>query len=173
MTDQARALSEEHEKLRRELCSIAADHPWDDPVTTLGRLVADADAALARHGTPQGLVERTGYLILLHAMSWYVEARLPDQDALIVAYERVLKGFQQTFPAQPVCTCPDDDWHPSKPEPETAADLGVQLLTDDGRAFCIEEEELEEEELAAYDCELFLSDLAVTAAYQLPVPTTR
>ncbi|MFE1949639.1 hypothetical protein ACFW9D_04130 [Streptomyces sp. NPDC059524] len=163
MTEQAPALSTEHDRLCRELGSIAVDYPSGDPVETLGRLVADADAALARQGTEQGRFERSGYLVLLYAMSWYVEARLSDQEDLIRAYEGVLRGFRQTFAESPACTCPDGG-HPAPPEPEGAAELGVHLLTEDGRALYAEEEE-PEEGLSVYDCELYLSGLARSAAY--------
>ncbi|WP_420035862.1 hypothetical protein ACN2WE_29685 [Streptomyces sp. cg28] len=53
------------------------------------------------------------------------------------------------------------------PGTEAAAELGVYLLSEEGRAAYAEEYEPDEAP-AVYGCEMFLSDVLADASYQLP-----
>ncbi|MGW2179720.1 hypothetical protein ACWCXX_16775 [Streptomyces sp. NPDC001732] len=155
------ALTDDHSELISDLSGIVSDYPYVDPETTLAVLADDAADALGRSGSPEGRRERTGYTILLYATCWYVAARVFNKS-LFAAYTEALEGFRATMdPA--TCACPADG-HPSDLDSEYGVGAGVSLLTEAGRAVFAEDYGLEDEELAAFDCERFLADLADHAA---------
>ncbi|MFE7614465.1 hypothetical protein [Streptomyces sp. NPDC057496] len=155
------ALTDEHSELISDLSGIVSDYPYVDPEAALAVLADDAADALGRVGSPEGRRERTGYTILLYATCWYVAASVFNKS-LFVSYTEALDGFRATLdPA--TCTCPADA-HPSDLDSEYGIEAGVSLLTEAGRAVFAEDYDLEGEELAAFDCERFLADLADQAA---------
>ncbi|NEC52713.1 hypothetical protein G3I18_29810 [Actinospica acidiphila] len=147
----------DHRELISDLSGIVNDHPSTDPEVTLTVLARDAAEALDRVGTPEGLRERTGYTVLLHATCWYVAARVFSKS-LSASYTKALDGFRATLdPAS--CSCPDGS-HPTDLDSEYTVEAGVGLLTEAGRAAFAEDYDIDDEELAAYDCDGFLADLA-------------
>ncbi|TDC21609.1 hypothetical protein E1265_17595 [Streptomyces sp. 8K308] len=146
----------EHRELLSDLSGIVCDYPNVDPEATLAFLASDASGTLDRVGTPEGRRERTGYVILLHATSWYVSARVFSKS-LFASYTEVLEGFRATLdPAS--CSC-QDGAHPEDLDSEYAVEAGVSMLAEAGRAAFAEEYGPGDEELAAFDCEGFLAEL--------------
>lgn len=64
------------------------------------------------------------------------------------------------------CTCPAGA-HPSELDSEYEVEAGVSMLTEAGRAAFVEDYDLDEDELAAFDCEGFLAELADEALGRL------
>ncbi|WP_367048440.1 hypothetical protein [Streptomyces sp. Je 1-332] len=151
------ALQADHRELISELSGIVSDYPYVDPESTLTVLAGDAAEALGRNATPQGRRERTGYTILLHATCWYVAARVFNKS-LFAAYIQVLDGFRAELD-RASCTCPASA-HPVDLDSEYAVEAGVSMLTEAGQAAFAEDGGLDAQELAAFGCEGFLSDLA-------------
>ncbi|MFF4080657.1 hypothetical protein ACFYZN_14810 [Streptomyces sp. NPDC001777] len=150
-------LPDDHSQLISDLSGIVSDYPYVDPEEALAALAGDAADALGRVGSPEGRRERAGYTILLYATCWYVGSRVFNKS-LFESYMEALDGFRATLDPDE-CTCPADS-HPSGLDSEYGVSAGVSLLTGAGRAVFAEDYDLEDEELAAFDCEGFLADLA-------------
>ncbi|MFF3390752.1 hypothetical protein ACFYW1_07445 [Streptomyces sp. NPDC002669] len=150
-------LPDDHSQLISDLSGIVSDYPYVDPEEALAALAGDAADALGRVGSPEGRRERTGYTILLYATCWYVASRVFNKS-LFESYMEALDGFRATLDPDE-CTCPADS-HPSGLDSEYGVSAGASLLTGAGRAVFAEDYDLEDEELAAFDCEGFLADLA-------------
>ncbi|MFJ2894250.1 hypothetical protein ACIO87_05120 [Streptomyces sp. NPDC087218] len=150
-------LPDDHSQLISDLSGIVSDYPYVDPEEALAALAGDAADALGRVGSPEGRRERTGYTILLYATCWYVASRVFNKS-LFDSYMEALDGFRATLDPDE-CTCPADS-HPSGLDSEYGVSAGVSLLTGAGRAVFAGDYDLEDEELAAFDCEGFLADLA-------------
>ncbi|MEV5361927.1 hypothetical protein AB0L12_03985 [Streptomyces cellulosae] len=164
MTEQTPTMPADHRELISDLSGIVCDYPNGDPEDSLSILAYDAREVLDHVDTPEGRRERAGYTVLLHATCWYVAARLFSK-AVYTSYTKALEGFRATLdPAN--CTCPDGS-HPKDGDPEYSVGVGVSLLTEAGRAEFVEDYGIDDEELAAYDCEGFLADLADEAAARI------
>ncbi|MEU6298581.1 hypothetical protein [Streptomyces erythrochromogenes] len=156
-------LHADHRELLSDLYGIVSDYPYTDPETALAVLADDAAEALGSD-TPEGRRERTGYTILLHGTCWYVSARIFSKS-LFASYTRALDGFRAQLD-RASCTCPDGA-HPADLDSEYQVEAGASMLTDAGRAAFAKDYGLGEEELAAFDCEGFLADLADEALGRL------
>ncbi|MEU8525598.1 hypothetical protein AB0C77_08365 [Streptomyces sp. NPDC048629] len=157
-------LPADHRELISDLSGIVCDYPSTDPESTLAVLADDAAHALGRDATSEGRRERAGYTILLHATCWYVSARVFSKS-LFASYVQVLDGIRAQLDRSN-CTCPVDS-HPSQLDSEYQVEAGVSMLTEAGRAAFAEDYDLDEAEVAVFDCEGFLADLADEAAGQL------
>ncbi|MFG2298302.1 hypothetical protein [Streptomyces sp. NPDC048603] len=156
MTEVTSSLPADHRELISDLSGIVSDYPYTDPELTLAVLAADATEAIGRDTTAESRRERTGYTILLHATCWYVSARVFSKS-LFASYTQALEGFCAQLD-QASCACPADA-HPADLDSEYAVEAGVSMLTEDGRAVFAEDYGLDEQELAAFDCEGFLTEL--------------
>ncbi|MGW6612297.1 hypothetical protein ACWGA0_02360 [Streptomyces erythrochromogenes] len=163
MTEETPTLHADHRELLSDLYGIVSDYPSTDPESALAVLADDAAEALGR-ATPEGRREWTGYTILLHATCWYVSTRIFSKS-LFAAYTRALDGFRAQLD-RASCTCPDGA-HPADLDSEYQVEAGVSMLTEAGRAAFAEDHGLDGEELAAFDCEGFLADLADEALGRL------
>ncbi|NXY93845.1 hypothetical protein HYE82_05440 [Streptomyces sp. BR123] len=157
-------LPADHLELVSDLSGIVSDHPYADPESTLAVLADDAAEAHGREATPEGRRERTGYTILLHATCWYVSARIFSKS-LFASYVRALDGFRAQLD-RASCACPAGA-HPADLDSEYAVEAGVSMLTEAGRAVFADDYGLDEEELAAFDCEGFLAELVDEALGRL------
>ncbi|MFF2007762.1 hypothetical protein ACFVWY_01635 [Streptomyces sp. NPDC058195] len=161
MTEATPVLTDDHRQLISDLSGIVNDYPSVDPETTLVVLADDAAEAVGRGGGLAGRRERTGYAILLYATCWYVSARVFNKS-LFTAYAEALEGLQALLdPA--ACACPAGA-HPADLDSEYGIEAGVCLLSEAGRAVFAEDYDLEDAELAAFDCEGFLAELVGQAA---------
>ncbi|MFC0495143.1 hypothetical protein ACFFKE_09455 [Streptomyces mutabilis] len=161
MTEVTPTLPADHSELISDLSGIISDYPSVDPEPALAVLAGDAAETLDRNGTPEGRRELTGYTILLYATCGYVSARIFSKS-LYTTYTEVLDGIRATLDPTS-CTCPAGA-HPADLDSEYGAEAGVSMLTEAGRAVFAEDCGLNDEELAAFDCEGFLAGLADQAA---------
>ncbi|MFB8393564.1 hypothetical protein [Streptomyces yangpuensis] len=157
-------LSADHRELISDLSGIVSDYPDADPESALVVLADDATEALGRGATPEARRERTGYTILLHATCWYVSARIFSKS-LFASYIQALDAIRTQLDRD-TCACPPDA-HPADLDSDYEVEAGVSMLTAAGRALFAEDYGLDEEELAAFDCEGFLADLADEALARL------
>ncbi|MFE7465053.1 hypothetical protein ACFU6R_13265 [Streptomyces sp. NPDC057499] len=161
MTEETPVLTDDHSQLISDLSGIVDDYPSVDPEATLVVLADDAAEAIGHDDDPAGRQERTGYTILLYATCWYVSARVFNKS-LFAAYTEVLDGIRATLdPA--ACACPAGA-HPTGLDSGYGIEAGVSLLSEAGRAVFAEDYDLDDEELAAFDCEGFLAELVGRAA---------
>ncbi|MGW6781815.1 hypothetical protein [Streptomyces sp. NPDC054987] len=164
MTEATPTMPDDHRELISDLSGIVSDHAYVDPEPTLAALADDAARALARDTGPQDRRERSGYTILLHSTCWYVSARVFGKS-VFASYIRALDTVRtQLDPSS--CACPAGA-HPSDLDSEYEVEAGVSMLTEAGRAAFAEDYGLDEEELAAFDCEAFLAGLADEALSSL------
>ncbi|MFF8694122.1 hypothetical protein ACF08W_18150 [Streptomyces sp. NPDC015144] len=154
-------LTDDHSELISDLSGIVCDYPYVDPEEALIALVGDAAEAVGRQDAPEGRRERTGYVILLYATCWYASARVFNKS-LFTSYTEVLDGFRDTLDPT-VCTC-SAGAHPTGLDSEYGVEAGVSLLTGAGRSVLAEDYDLEDEDLAVFDCEGLLAELADRAA---------
>ncbi|MFJ3728273.1 hypothetical protein ACIPYQ_37685 [Streptomyces sp. NPDC090045] len=84
---------------------------------------------------------------------------------MFASYTRALDGLRAQLD-RASCTCPAGA-HPADLDSEYQVEAGVSMLTEAGRAAFAEDYGLDEEELAAFDCEGFLADLADEALDRL------
>ncbi|MGW0078613.1 hypothetical protein ACWDU9_25895 [Streptomyces cellulosae] len=161
MTDVTPTMPADHRELISDLSGIVCDYPYGDPEDSLSLLAGDALQVMERVDTPEGRRERAGYTVLLHATCWYVAARLYSRS-VYTSYMKALEGFRATLDPSS-CTCPNGS-HPQDGDPEYGVGVGVSLLTEAGRAEFAEDYGVEDDKLAAYECEGFLADLADQAA---------
>ncbi|MER6203759.1 hypothetical protein ABT234_41210 [Streptomyces sp. NPDC001586] len=164
MIEETPTLPADHRELISDLSGIVSDYPDVDPEATLTVLADDAAQALGSDTAPEGRRERTGYTLLLHATCWYVSARVFSKP-LFASYTRALDGFRARLD-RTSCTCPAGA-HPADLDSEYQVEAGVSMLTEAGRAAFAEDYGLDEEELAAFDCEEFLAALADEALGRL------
>ncbi|MBO1336293.1 hypothetical protein [Streptomyces sp. VRA16 Mangrove soil] len=159
-------LPEDHRELINDLSGIVSDYPYVEPELALTVLVDAAKDAFAPAAAPapgsRALRERTGYAVLLYATCWYVCHRLAE-TGVPAAYTEAANALSAALaPAACACACADGPGsHPNDlDDPEYVVEVGVALLSEEGRAYFAEEYEPEPAEMAAYDCPAFLDHLA-------------
>ncbi|MFI6875403.1 hypothetical protein ACIBL6_18380 [Streptomyces sp. NPDC050400] len=151
----------DHSDLIGDLSGIVSDYPYVDPELALTVLVDAAKDAFSRSAPgDQGVKVRTGHAVLLFATCWYVGYRLAE-TGVPTAYAEAANALSATLAPAP-CACADGPGsHPDDlDDPEHVVEIGVALLSEEGRAYLTLEYELEPEEMAAYDCPAFLDHLA-------------
>ncbi|MFJ6012159.1 hypothetical protein [Streptomyces sp. NPDC092952] len=154
-------LTDDHSELISDLSGIVSDYPYVDPEEALIALSGDAAEAVGRQDTPEGHRERTGYVILLYATCWYASSRVFNKS-LFTSYTEALDGFRATLDPT-ICSCPAGA-HPTGLDSEYGVEAGVSLLSEAGRSVLAEDYDLEDEDLASFDCESFLAELVDQAA---------